>query len=337
MPMISIIVPVYNVELYLEACLNSILGQSFSDFEVILVDDGSSDHSGAICDEYKNKDSRVIVIHQDNQGLSGARNTGLKVARGDYITFVDSDDVLAGNYLWILYDALIKENADISSCICHDFMDGTMHEFPESVYTGDTDCLVCDGKTALLELYKGNPLVLIGSPFKLYKRAVLKDLRFPVGRLHEDQAFTPLALYKAGKIVFVDSRAYYYRVRKQSITHQSFSIKRYDDVWAVDRCINYFRQKNEKEIVKAAKEKRQRLICGYSILARKSGIEVPRKYRVRLLPALLYLRKQVHPGKYEYYLAQVSPGLARLYEYERKIKSLLGKRILRINRKGGKK
>ena len=206
-PLVTIIMPAYNAERTISKAIDSVLRQDYSNIELIVVNDGSTDNTKFICSQFH--DDRLKVITQDNKGLSGARNTGLEVAQGDYITFVDSDDVLAGNYLWILYDALIKENADISSCICHDFTDGTMHEFPESAYTGDTNCLVCDGKTALLELYKGNPLVLIGSPFKLYKRAILKDLRFPVGRLHEDQAFTPLALYKAGKIVFVDSRAYY--------------------------------------------------------------------------------------------------------------------------------
>lgn len=319
MPLISVIVPVYKVETYLSECVGSILNQSFTDFEVILIDDGSLDRSGSICDKYALQDSRVKVIHQINQGLSGARNAGMCFSKAKYITFIDSDDIIANNYLLMLYEELVKEKADISSCICFDFVDKETNEFPECFFSSHTRRLVCDKRTALLELYKGNPLVLIGSPFKLYNRELLAELRFPNGRIHEDQAFTPKAFYKANKIVFIDAKAYYYRVREQSIMHQNFSKKRYDDLWAIDHCIEYFKQKNEREIVDAAQKKRMRMICKYAVLARRDEIDIPEQYRVHLLHALVYLRKNMQPTQYGYILAQVSPKLERLYEYERKI------------------
>ena len=113
---ISIIVPVYNVEKYLEKCIKSILNQTFTDFELILVNDGSTDKSGVICDNYKNIDDRIIVIHKKNEGLSSARNSGLDIAKGRYIGFVDSDDYINNDMYHKLYEALIKNNSDISIC-----------------------------------------------------------------------------------------------------------------------------------------------------------------------------------------------------------------------------
>lgn len=114
--MISVIIPIYNVEEYLEKCVNSVLNQTYSDLEIILVDDGSTDNSGKICDELKNKDNRIIVIHQENQGLSAARNAGIAKALGEYIAFVDSDDYIMEDMYETLYKNLEKTDADISIC-----------------------------------------------------------------------------------------------------------------------------------------------------------------------------------------------------------------------------
>lgn len=114
--MISVIIPVYNVEEYLERCVNSVLKQTYNDLEIILVDDGSTDNSGKICDELKNKDDRIIVIHKENQGLSASRNIGIEKATGEYITFVDSDDYILEDMYETLYKNLIRNDADISMC-----------------------------------------------------------------------------------------------------------------------------------------------------------------------------------------------------------------------------
>ena len=116
MPKISVVVPVYNVEKYLSVCINSVLSQTFTDFELILVDDGSTDKGGDICDEYEKKDNRIRVIHQKNQGVSAARNAGIDLSIGEYLIFIDSDDTIDKNCLSILYKNLIIENADISLC-----------------------------------------------------------------------------------------------------------------------------------------------------------------------------------------------------------------------------
>lgn len=316
---ISIIVPVYNVETCVSQCIESILNQDYINFELILVDDGSTDKSGAICDSYLRKDNRIKVIHQENKGLSGARNTGMDNCSGDYITFIDSDDAIAKNYLSLLYIALIESNADISASLSEDVTnwDDSITEFP--IVKEQDERIVCDGKTACIRLYLGDTRITIGAHSKLYKRNVVNTLRFPLYKIHEDQHFTPKAFYNAERIVFLKAYNYFYRVRNDSITHKKFSLKRYDDIWAIEQCIDYFTQHDEPEIINAAKEKKERLICIYSLYSRYDDVDIPKKYRRNLIYVLYKLRKST-PDKYGYYLSRVSPKLPIIYEYLLSIK-----------------
>lgn len=318
-PMISVIVPVYKVEKYLSECINSILSQTYTNFELILVDDGSPDRCGEICEEYSRQDGRVRVLHQENQGLSGARNTGMKAAVGDYLTFVDSDDLISPQYLSVLYQALTDTGADIATGRTLTFADGEIpkaksEHIKKSVYSGKKGCVM---------LYDGRPEVTVNAWGKLYRTKLIGDILFPLGRLHEDQAFTPLIFYRADRVAAVDAELYYYRERNNSITRNLFTVKRYDDLWAIDNCIAFFETEQAGEILAAAYRKRKRLLATYSIYAHRDGVKVPDEYRVHLLPALLYLRKNVQPLKYEYYLAQISPVLAKLHEYGRKLVKIL--------------
>lgn len=319
MPRISVIVPVYKVEKYLHECVDSILAQTFSDFELILVDDGSPDNCGAICDEYAAKDSRVRVIHQKNQGLSGARNSGIDVAQGEYITFVDSDDLVDERYLEVLM-ATVQDGADVVVCRHKEFADGDV--LPDC--RGETSRQSFEAVDALVKLYDGSPLVPVNACCKLFLRELIGTWRFPVGRLHEDQAFTPYILYRAKRIVSCDILLYHYRVNPASITRNTFSVRRYDDLWAIEGCIRFFQAQGEAEIVEAAQKKRQRLICTYAIYAKRDGVEVPEAYRISIPEALGYLRKHVSADKYSYYLAQVNEKLviwdARLRKIERMLK-----------------
>ena len=141
--------------------------------------------------------------------------------------------------------------------------------------------------------------------------------------MHEDQLFTPIAFYNTKSIVYIDSKIYFYRVRETSIMHAEFREKRYDDLWAIDSCIAFFREKGETEIVEAAMRRRQRLICTYAVYAYGSGVKVPEQYRIGLGKALRYLRRNVSADKYQYCLAQVHPKLVILDAYLRKIESVL--------------
>ncbi len=320
MPRISVIVPVYQVELYLSQCIESILKQTFTDFELILIDDGSTDKSGKICDEYAENDVRIHVIHQKNQGLSCARNAGINVAKGKYITFIDSDDMIACDYLKRLLDTIRKHNADISVCQAVDFINEknlVNHNKTEEIEE------VLDSETACIRIYNGDKSISVIACGKLFKIELFKELRFPEGRLHEDQAIIPLVFYKAEQIVVINCNLYYYRVRMESITRRRFSIKRYDDLWAIEKCIDFFKIHNEHQILEAALKNRELLIAVYAIYAKRDCVKVPYKYKIRIRSALRYLHNNVSNEKYEYYLAQVYPQLVIVYEYKKKLIRLL--------------
>ena len=324
MPEITVIVPIYNVERFLPCCIDSILAQSFADFQFILVDDGSPDNCGGICDEYAQKDSRIHVIHQKNKGLSGARNAGIDIAEGDYIAFIDSDDLVTCDYLENLLWVIKETNADIAVC--------QMYEFEEekdiSTYAAKRSEVkeynVYDNKEACIELYKGNKYVSVSACTKLFRAELIANIRFPVGRLHEDEAFTPLVYYKAKKIVSIENAMYCYRERAGSIMRNSFSVKRYDDLWAIDSCIDFFQSNHEDEIVKVAKRQRQKLLAVYAICARRDKVAVPAEYRMSMIKALCYLRKNMPDSKFEYYLAMVNPKFVIVNEYITKIKQVFG-------------
>lgn len=319
MPIISIIVPVYNVEKYLEQCIESILRQTFSDFELILVDDGSPDSSGEICDKYKEKDDRISVIHRINGGLSAARNSGMDIACGQYITFIDSDDMIPKDYLEIHHEAIVNNNADMTICGAQEF--SVVPEYRKSDYSYE----IMDNRLACLEIYQPGSKKPINAWGKFYKRCIISQMRFPEGRIHEDQFFVPIAVYNSKKIVWIENLMYDYRINLDGITKSKFTLKRYDDLWAVDYCITYFQSRNEDEIALAAKKRYIILKCIYSIYARRDHVIIPNNYKVSVLSSLMYLRKNVSRDKYQYYLSQIYPRAVLIDSYVRKVEGLVGK------------
>lgn len=316
-PCISVIVPVYKVEKYLKACIDSILAQTYRDFELILVDDGSPDNCGKICDEYARRDDRIIVIHQENQGQAGARNTALDIAKGEFVTFIDSDDIVNDQYLEKLLDAM-RDDTDITVCKFHHFErtgELSMHDEDRASYKN------YNGESIAIAIFNGE--ISAGPCGKLYRTGVINDTRFPVGRIHEDVVFTPIVCYLAKKAICINEKLYYYRQHNSSTIHSGFSIKRYDAIWATDECIRFFEDQNKPEIVNAARRKREYYLATYAILAWKDKVTVPKEYRMSLLRAIVSLRKLTSDDYFEYYLAQIHPKLAVAHEYWRKIKSLL--------------
>lgn len=212
---LSIIVPVYQVEAHIDECITSILDQTFRDFELILVDDGSLDRCPTICDVYAQKDSRIRVIHQKNQGLSAARNTGLQAARGDYIGFVDSDDFIEASMYEKLLDNLEREKADISVCGRYKVWgDKKIQEQKSNVYK------VMDSAQALA-LMNTNVLGYfdVAAWDKIYKRSCFKGIEFPEGKLCEDWFVMYMLFFNAHRIVYDSIPLYNYRQRTGSITH----------------------------------------------------------------------------------------------------------------------
>ena len=249
---ISIIVPVYKSEAYLENCINSILHQTYKDFELILVDDGSPDRSGSICDQYAAIDSRIKVIHKENGGASSARNTGIDTAQGVYLGFVDSDDYIDKHMYEILLNNMELYKADISQC---EFI--RVSDFnPKSTQQAD-QVKVFNNIQALNNLYnfkneKSTNMVVPVN--KLYKRSLFEDIRFPVGKIHEDEFIIHELLYKARIIVTTDTVMYYYYQSSNSVMRSEFNMKRFDALMAYDQRKAFFKQRGLPELYKKACE-----------------------------------------------------------------------------------
>lgn len=225
---ISVIIPIYKVEEYLDECISSIVNQTFSNLEIILVDDGSPDKCPEMCDNWAKKDSRIKVIHKSNRGLSDARNAGLEVASGKYISFVDSDDWIDTHMYEILYKHIKEENADICAC-------GIMACYPNHKQPLNTKCVVGHPEEILSMLYD-NTAYPVSAWNKLYKREMWQDFYFPVGKICEDAFTTYLLIDKADKIVQISEPLYNYRIRSNSIMTSEFSKKKMDEeeAWRVN-------------------------------------------------------------------------------------------------------
>lgn len=211
-PLISVIVPVYNVENYLRKCLESIINQTYKNLEIILIDDGSTDNSGKICDEYAAKDNRIKLIHKPNGGLSDARNAGLEIAKGEYIGFVDSDDWLELNAYEIMLGAIFKNDFDIAIC-------GYVVEFKNKKIMRALDSNTLIGNEKILNTLFYNKNFPNAVWCKLYKREIFRKLRFPVGKIYEDMLIKFDILKNSTKIIIISEILYHYRQRENSIMH----------------------------------------------------------------------------------------------------------------------
>lgn len=225
--LVSVIVPVYKVEKYLRACVDSILSQSYERLEIILVDDGSPDDCGSICDAYQEQDYRVRVIHKKNGGLSDARNAGLEIASGEWVTFVDSDDVLHGQFVEVLYMLAKTNQADLAACSFQKFTDvfAAGQECDLDGDDGKYQSLVLGTEAALTHLLYQTPPLETSAHSKLYRRRLFDDVKYPVGLYYEDLATTYRILMKSGRIVITQQCLYGYRIRQTSIMHENASPK----------------------------------------------------------------------------------------------------------------
>ncbi|VPI61331.1 putative glycosyltransferase [Streptococcus pneumoniae] len=233
--LISIVVPIYNVENYLRMCLDSIQNQTYQNFECLLINDGSPDHSSKICEEFVEKDSRFKYFEKANGGLSSARNLGIECSGGGaYITFVDSDDWLEHDALDRLYGALKKENADISIGRYNSY-DETRYVYMTYVTDPDDSLEVIEGKAIMdregvEEVRNRNWTVAV---LKLFKRELLQDLPFPIGKIAEDTYWTWKVLLRASRIVYLNRCVYWYRVGLSDTLSNTWSEKRmYDEIGA---------------------------------------------------------------------------------------------------------
>lgn len=229
---ISIIIPVYNTEKYLEKCLDSIIDQTYSNLEILIIDDGSNDGSSKIYNKFKMKDKRIKVIYKKNGGLSEARNVGIDHATGLYICFVDSDDYIENNYIQKMYYQLINHDADICCC-------GKVVEYPnKKIYKNTNRDLVVDSVEAL-KLYFQKIEIDNSAVDKLFKMELFKKIRFPVGRYFEDIGTIYKVFSISKTIVHIKDPLYHYVMRNGSICHEQYSEKQLDSLYMTKEAVKY--------------------------------------------------------------------------------------------------
>lgn len=222
--LISVIVPVYNVEQYLNRCIDSIIKQTYKNLEIILIDDGSTDSSGKLCDNIKQKDARIIVLHKINGGLSSARNVGLDNMTGEYVMFVDSDDYISEDCVEYLYDLIVKTKSRIA------IGNYKMTNSSQCLFLGVQENVEqISSREALNRQFGKDTVQYVSAWAKLYEAELFKQLRFPEGRLHEDEGTTYKALYFSDNVVVSNKAVYAYYYNSESITKKPKK-KNYQDL-----------------------------------------------------------------------------------------------------------
>ena len=266
MPTISVIVPVYKVEPYLRRCIDSILAQTFTDFELILIDDGSPDNCGKVCDEYAAMDNRIYVIHQKNGGLSAARNAGIDwvYANSDsrWLTFIDSDDWVHSEYLQRLYNAAVENDSAVSICGYAE-TDGEEPEIKD------------DGMVPQLwtpeDFYVEHNVNAIVAWGKLYRKGCFQTIRYPVGKIHEDEYVTYRILFVEEKLAVVSAPLYFYYINTDGITKKAWSLKRLDAIEAYEQQLIYMRKYQYLQAYK-------KCVCNYACFLAVSFQRVQEKF-----------------------------------------------------------
>lgn len=251
-PLISVIVPIYNIAGYLSACVKSILQQEYTNLEILLIDDGSTDQSPELCNRFAKEDSRIRVIHKKNGGLSSARNAGLDVATGEYLVFVDGDDFIAPNMIRCLWERLCKDETDMAICSFW-YVD----EEGKKAEASDRSPLIDEILTKEELLMRMN-LNIYGYWYytvpvnKLYRRCIWEKLRYPEGKIYEDEFLIPYLFERTGKASILSEKLYYYVQRENSITHvnKENSFKKLDLIEALNDRRKFLHRKGYRKLSK---------------------------------------------------------------------------------------
>lgn len=251
--LISIIIPVYKVEKYLEKCIQSVINQTYENLQIILVDDGSPDNCGKICDEYAKKDHRIEVIHKSNGGLSDARNKGLEIAKGEYIGFVDSDDYIEADIYEVLYNLLKQYNADVSICNFYTVSQGKI-----AIKNVDSGIKEYTRIEILKEILLDNDIQSYAWN-KLYKRELFGEIKYPVGKKYEDIGTTFYLLEKCNKVVVTGKPEYYYINRQDSIVNNVTETTITDYIELIMQRYDYI-EENIKELSSYNKDYLKRIL-----------------------------------------------------------------------------
>lgn len=324
-PLISVIVPVYNVEKYLARCLDSIVEQTYQNLEIILVNDGSTDGSGEICRQYAERDSRIRLFHQENRGQSAARNVGLDNMTGEYIVFVDSDDYISKSFVEILFNA--QQESKVSIVVCNYF------EVSEENDEADFRAAALDNQIPYKLLSKDDVFCVSGRKkvklqevivSKLYKKTIFEDMRFPVGKIYEDAFLFPEIFWRADTILYLDSGLYAYRMSPNSTTRRDGVPISHLDVFDVYLCWLAFARQHSLEnfLKKTIKEMADR-VCQANWT-----IDLEEAYLRRLERSVYQISgKRLFSWRYLWF--RISPGTFQFTrKYYLKVKAFLYPRAL---------
>lgn len=285
---ISVVLPVYNVEKYLAKGIESVLNQTYKSIEIILVDDGSTDSSANICDEYRNKDSRIKVIHKKNGGLSDARNAGTEIATGKYITYIDSDDVVEPDYVEYLYSLILKYHCNMSLCT-HTVV---FENGKKIIYGNGDDELLTSEQCLDRMLY--HETIDTSAWGKMYLTKMAKEILYPVGKLFEDIGTTYLFFVQSEKIACGYQSKYFYIQRQNSIVSGKFNPKKFDLLEMTD--------KMAKDVYKIYPDLKQGLVrrkvyARFSTLNQMLDVKGYEKERKEIIQYLLNNRKTILKDK----------------------------------------
>ena len=251
--LISVIIPVYKVEKYVERCIQSVINQTYENLQIILVDDGSPDNCGKICDEYAKKDHRIEVIHKSNGGLSDARNAGIEVAKGEYVGFVDSDDYIEADMYEVLYNLLKQYNADVSICNFYTVSQGKI-----SIKNADNGINEYNRIEILKEILLDRNIQSYAWN-KLYKKELFDEIKYPIGKKYEDIGTTFFLLEKCNKVVVTGKSEYYYINRQDSIVNNVTETTITDYIELIMQRYDYI-EENIKELSSYNKDYLKRIL-----------------------------------------------------------------------------
>ncbi len=271
---ISIIIPIYRVESYIRSCIESVCRQVHKNLEILLIDDGSPDECGKICDEYAKNDKRIRVFHIENSGQSHARNVGLEAAVGDYIGFVDGDDKISPDMYEKLLTEAVERKADIVECNFH----GRKQTLPDRIPDGQI--IVMKGREAIRrqldsQMASRFPSTSVWS--KLFKKEVIQDLHFPDGKIHEEFAFLCEAFLNAEKYVYVNECLYERTLREDSTTAEKFSKRTLDKIYVYQIRNEMLKRRGEKELLELSRVQEYELLIHYVVRAKNAQLEMERK------------------------------------------------------------
>ena len=297
--LISVIIPIYKVEKYLKQCIESVINQTYTNLDIILVDDGSPDNCGLLCDEYEKKDSRIRVIHKQNGGLSDARNAGITIAQGEYIGFVDSDDYISQDMYEKLHSAIKKNNAQLAVCnFQYVNEDGTEINKQSPVKNEKLSRI-----EALHKLNESMWWYYVTAWNKLYRKELFSNIRFPFARLYEDAYLVHEIMGECDNIATISEKLYYYRQRDNSIITSGKSVRNYDAVEALcNRCDYYYRLGYNELIRGTVFVLKEEFDSLYSIVIPRNKSEYKRIDMLRKrFVKLLFLYKDYSLGFKEYF------------------------------------